>query len=178
VLTGHVSASGTVLVFDGTGRHPAPLAAEKLAAQGLNIVYCSIDGQIAEELTYAERFRWKKRLLELGVSPIFDTKLVGVARSNNRLQARIVSEVSQQESLVDVDHVVVEQGTVPMEDVYSGLRPQSANDGVTEIKALLALQSQPKLRDEGFELHRIGDAVASRNIHSAMLDAYRICSVL
>ena len=52
---------GTVLVFDGTGRHPAPLVAEKLAAQGANIVYCSIDAQIAEELTYAERFRWKKR---------------------------------------------------------------------------------------------------------------------
>jgi len=178
VLTGHVSASGTALIFDGTGRHPGPLAAEKLAAQGVSIVYCSIDGQIAEELTYVERFRWKKRFLELGINPMFDTKLVEVVRSNNRLQARIVSEVSQQETLVDVDHVVVEQGTVPMEDLYAGLRPQSTNDGVTDIKALLALQPQPKLRDEGFELHRIGDAVASRNIHSAMLDAYRICSVL
>ncbi|QRM36146.1 NADH:flavin oxidoreductase [Microvirga sp. VF16] len=178
VITGHSPTSGTALVYDGTGRHPAPLAAEKLAAQGMNIVYCSIDGQIAEELTYAERFRWKKRLLEVGVSPIFDTRLVGVARSDNRLQARLVSEVSQQEIIVDVDHVVAEQGTVPMDDVYAGLRPQSVNDGVTDIKALLTMQPQPKLRDKGFELHRIGDAVASRNIHSAMLDAYRICSVL
>jgi 2,4-dienoyl-CoA reductase-like NADH-dependent reductase (Old Yellow Enzyme family) len=178
VLTGHASASGSVLVFDGTGRHPAPLAAEKLASQGLNVTYCSIDGQIAEELTYVERFRWKKRFLELGINPVFDTKLVSVDRVNNRLQARIVNEVSQQESLIDVDHVVVEQGTVPMEDVYAGLRSQSANDGVTDINALLSMHPQPKLKDEGFELHRIGDAVSSRNIHSAMLDAHRICSVL
>jgi 2,4-dienoyl-CoA reductase-like NADH-dependent reductase (Old Yellow Enzyme family) len=178
VLTGHVAAAGTALIFDGTGRHPAPLAAEKLAAQGLNIVYCSIDGQIAEELTYAERFRWKKRFLELGINPIFDMRLTAVARTNNRLQATIVSEVSQQETAIEVDHVVVEQGTVPMEDVYAGLRSDSANDGVTDINALLALQPQPKLREKGFELHRIGDAVSSRNIHSAMLDALRLCSAL
>jgi hypothetical protein len=178
VLTGHASASGTVLVFDGTGRHPAPLAAEKLASQGLNVIYCSVDGQIAEELTYVERFRWKKRFLELSINPVFDTKLIAVSRANNRLQARVVNEISQQESLIDVDHVVVEQGTVPMEDVYAGLRLQSANDGVTDIKALLSMRPQPKLKDGGFELHRIGDAVSSRNIHSAMLDAHRICSVL
>ncbi len=55
-----------------------------------------------------------------------------------------------------------------------------ANDGVTDIDALLAGRPQPRdLNPDGkFELHRIGDAVASRNIHSAMLDALRICSAL
>jgi hypothetical protein len=29
-----------------------------------------------------------------------------------------------------------------------------------------------------FELHRIGDAVASRNVHSAIYDALRLCMAL
>jgi len=29
-----------------------------------------------------------------------------------------------------------------------------------------------------FELHRIGDAVASRNIHAAVYDALRLCHVM
>ena len=178
VLTGTVSISGLAVVFDGTGRHPAPLVAEKLVTDGNRVIFCSIDGQLAEELTYAERFRWKKRFLELGINQIFDVKLVGVRRSSNRLQAVIKSEITQQETWIEVDHVIVEQGTKPTTSAYDILRPKSSNDGVTDIRALLDLRPQPKLRDHGFELHRIGDAVASRNIHAAVLDAYRLCSVL
>jgi len=42
------------------------------------------------------------------------------------------------------------------------------------------LASQPRaLRpDAPFELHRVGDAVASRNIHAAVLDSFRLCVAL
>jgi hypothetical protein len=65
-----------------------------------------------------------------------------------------------------------------MDQVYFDLRGQSANDGVTDLEALVNVAPQPRLREEGFELHRIGDAVSSRNIHAAVLDAIRICSAL
>jgi hypothetical protein len=36
------------------------------------------------------------------------------------------------------------------------------------------------VRNEGgdFQLFRIGDAVASRNVHAAMLDAARLCGAI
>ena len=37
------------------------------------------------------------------------------------------------------------------------------------------IQAQPRPKRAGFELYRIGDAVSSRSIHAAMLDAYRLC---
>ena len=33
-------------------------------------------------------------------------------------------------------------------------------------------------RDGTFELHRIGDAAASRNVHAAIYDALRLCATL
>jgi len=46
---------------------------------------------------------------------------------------------------------------------------------VIDIDALLGSSSQPRCRDSGFELYRVGDAVSSRSLHAALLDAYRLC---
>ena len=56
----------------------------------------------------------------------------------------------------------------------------SVNDGVTDIEALLQRRPQLAQRpaDGAFELHRIGDAVTSRNVHGAIYDALRLCSAL
>lgn len=178
VLTGQAQVHGDVLVYDGTGRHPGPLVAEHAKGAGASVRYVSIDAQLSEEVTYAERLRWKKRFLQIGVAPVFETRLVSVARKDNRLDARLVNEISGEITSVVVDQVVIEQGSIPMDEVYSGLRSQSSNDGVSDLEALVNAMPQPRLGNAGFELHRIGDAVSSRNIHAAMLDALRICSAL
>lgn len=178
VLTGQVALSGSVLIFDGTGRHPGPLAAEHAKDAAADVLYVSIDAQLAEELTYAERLRWKKRFLQLGLRPIFETPLVAVRRKENRLEASVVNQITYEETRIVVDHVIIEQGSVPMDQVYLDLRSHSANDGVTDLEALVKVAPQPRPHRSGFELHRIGDAVSSRNIHAAVLDAMRICSAL
>ncbi|MFD5859807.1 hypothetical protein [Streptomyces chartreusis] len=45
---------------------------------------------------------------------------------------------------------------------------------------LLARRPQSVVRNEegSFQLFRIGDAVASRNVHAAMLDAARLCPTI
>jgi hypothetical protein len=90
----------------------------------------------------------------------------------------MVNQISCEETRILIDQVIVEQGSMPMDQVYLDLRSQSANDGVTDLEALAKAAAQPRLRQTGFELHRIGDAVSSRNIHAAVFDATRICSAL
>ena len=76
------------------------------------------------------------------------------------------------------EQILVEHGTRPADELYLELRTQSRNDGVTDIDTLLAGGPQPwsATAASDFELHRIGDAVASRNIATAILDAIRLCS--
>lgn len=178
VLSGHAAAAGNVLIYDGTGRHPAPLAAELAKNSGARVSFVSIDPVLSEELTYAERLSWKKRFLQLGLEHVSETRLLSVTKEGNQLKATLLNEISREKTSIVVDQVVVEQGTVPINEIFDELRDEAANKGVTNLDAMVTLRPQPRLQEKGFELHRIGDAVSSRNIHAAMLDAVRICSAL
>ena len=73
--------------------------------------------------------------------------------------------------------VVAEVGTEPVTDVYDELVPGSRNGGQVDLADLLAGRPQTAVRnpDGTYQLFRIGDALASRNVHAAMLDAARLC---
>ena len=47
----------------------------------------------------------------------------------------------------------------------------------TDLDALLAFEPQPE-SGGGFDVHLLGDALASRNVHAAIHDARRLCQVL
>ena len=81
---------------------------------------------------------------------------------------------------IETDQVVVERGTVPVDEVFAELREGSRNHGVTDIEPLLSLSPQPCDSEaaRGYTLYRIGDAVSSRSLHAALLDAYRIAAAL
>jgi 2,4-dienoyl-CoA reductase-like NADH-dependent reductase (Old Yellow Enzyme family) len=177
VLDAGPPASQDVLVFDGTGRHEALSCSDHLAAAGCKVTHVSRDDRVAIEMSYVERVVWRKQLYARGIALMFDQGLVRVERHNNRLRATLVNELTGAETHRVVDKVVVEHGTQPVDDVFQDLRARSANDGVSDIEALLSGGRQPKSsqKDGPFELYRIGDAVASRSIHAAIYDALRLC---
>ena len=72
--------------------------------------------------------------------------------------------------------MIVENATLPLADLYFELKPRSANLGRVDYDAMIAGAPQPEHTATGaFRLYRIGDAVASRNIHAAIYDALRLC---
>lgn len=76
--------------------------------------------------------------------------------------------------------MVVEHGTLPSDELYFSLQDGSTNRGEVDVRALLSVKPQAVQNNpEGsYQLFRIGDAVASRNIHAAVYDAFRLCLVL
>ncbi len=165
-----------VLVFDGTGRQPAAMAAFLAREAGANVRYVSIDSGIGQDLTYAEATRWRKEFELMGLIPEYEKRPVEVAREGNRLNVTLVSDLTGRVEQVVVDQVIIEMGTIPDNDLFEALRPLSSNDGVTDLEALVAMRPQPT-GGAGFELHRVGDALASRNIHAAVYDSLRLCAV-
>ncbi len=175
-LTGGGAVGEQVLVYDGTGRHPALQCAEGAATAGADVQLVCIDGEIAVELTYAERAIWKQKVYEAGVTMTQDHRLLRIAKTGNRLTATFANEATGAMVEYPADRVVVEHGTIPVDDIYQALRGDSANNGVTDLDALLS--GRPQSQGAGFELHRIGDAVSSRNIAAAVYDALRLCHVM
>lgn len=169
-----------VIVFDGTGRHAAVSAALHLAEQGRSVQFVTLDDNVGVEMEYSSRVVYRQRFAKNGVRTTIDHQLVSIKRSGNGLVASFRHELTGQMMDLNAQQVIVENGTVPVDDVFTGLAAQAANRGVTDIERLIAREPQLDEVPAGgaFELHRIGDAVTSRGVHSAIYDALRLASAL
>jgi hypothetical protein len=80
----------------------------------------------------------------------------------------------------EADHIVVEHGTLPAADLYFELKDGSSNHGLIDTDALLEGRPQGSVVNAAgrYALYRVGDAVASRNIHAAIYDSLRLCKDL
>ena len=177
VLSGDAQAGASVLVFDDNGGHPGLQAAEMLAEAGATVEIVTPERFFAPEVgglnhvAYAECFQ--RRDVRITIA----RRLRSVQREGNGLTARIGSDYDGAEPLVrHVDQVVVEHGTLPLDDVYFELKDGASNRGAVDYAALIAGRPQAVggNPDGGYQLYRIGDAISSRNIHAAIYDALRL----
>ncbi len=174
ILSGAVAVGEDVLVIDGTGRHVALSAAEFCHRKGAAIRFATVDESLATEQAYAERVIWRRWVRANDIPVRFDEMLRSVRAEGNRLVAVTGNELTGETSETEAGQVVYDYGTTPADALYHTLRAASANDGVTDLEALT--EGRPQARPEsGFALHRIGDAISSRTIHLAVLDALRLC---
>ncbi|MCT8331594.1 oxidoreductase [Albidovulum sediminis] len=179
ILTKDVALRDNSIIYDGTGRHPALLCAEMAGDQDKATTLVSLDVQMGQDLVYGERFGWKRRMHQLHTPMLMEHHLRRVQRAGNELEAVFVNEVTLEEKVLRASQVIVECGTLPLDGLYRDLRSASVNDGVTDLDALIASAPQPIRAGKGqFELYRVGDAIASRNIHAAILDSLRLCATL
>jgi thioredoxin reductase len=173
ILSGDVKPGQRVLVYDGTGRHEALSCAEFLADKAATVTLAIIDDRVGAEMGYAERASHRKQVYLKRIKVETDLVLKSVQRRGDGLLATLVNDLTDEPVEIEADQVVVERGTFPVDEVFLELKDDAANRGITDIE-------QPvQAGDAGaYLLYRIGDAVSSRSVHAALLDAYRIAIVL
>ena len=177
ILSGDVKPAGDVLLFDDNGAHPGLTAAEFMVDAGAALEIVSPERFFAPEMGGLNLVPYMKTLTNKGVTITTMTRVRALARDGNRIRATLWSPYTMADcGTRTVDQVVVENGTSPLADLYFQLKDRSLNRGEVDYKALIAGAPQA-LRtnaDGRFQLFRIGDAVASRNIHAAIYDALRL----
>ncbi|MEY4953833.1 MAG: hypothetical protein RL299_2257 [Pseudomonadota bacterium] len=176
IISGDVRPGTRVLVFDDAGDHAGLMAAEVIAKAGGHVEIMTPDRSFAPEVMAMNLVPYMRSLQALDTRFTVTFRLEAVTRDGNELLAHIGSEyggVAQQRRF---DQVVVNHGTLPLDELYFALKPLSSNLGELDHKALVAgrpqaITSNP---DGQFQLFRIGDAVAARNTHAAIYDALRL----
>jgi 2,4-dienoyl-CoA reductase-like NADH-dependent reductase (Old Yellow Enzyme family) len=179
ILAGDATIAERVLLYDDNAAHPGLSAAEF-------IINASMDTQL--EIITPERFfaadigglnhaAYARALDKAGTRITINKRVRSVYRNGNDLVVRVGSDYSGRIEERRVDQVIVEHGTLPLDDVYFALRPLSSNGGELDHDALIAGMTQTVVRNANgrFQLFRIGDAVSSRNVHAAIYDALRLC---
>ncbi len=151
-------------------------AAEVMGRGGAAVEVVSPERFFAPEMGGMNHVPYMRAFHEAGVKVTINTRVTAVRRDGNALIATLGSDYAPGWSEERrVDQVVVEHGTAPMDDLYFALKPQSRNLGAVDYAALVGEGDLfPKANPDGaFTLYRIGDAVASRNIHAGIYDALR-----
>jgi N-methyl-L-proline demethylase len=179
ILSGDVKPGSNVLIYDDAGDHAALQAAEIVAASGAQVEIMTPDRTFSPEVMGMNLVPYVRALQKDNVIFTVTYRLQGVEQDGNRLLASIGSDyggVSERR----VDQVIVNHGTIPLDDLYYELKPHSSNLGAVDYDALIngAPQRVERNAEGTFQLFRIGDAVAARNTHAAIYDALRLVKEL
>lgn len=180
IITGDVKPADDVLIYDESGDHPALQAAEVAASAGSKVEIMTPDRVFAPDVMAMNLTPYMRSLQDKDVKFTVTRRLLGVERKGNKLLATIGTDYSDHTFTVEYDQVVVNYGTMPVDELYLELKPLSTNGGAIDHDALIAGKMQNTLRnpDGDFQLFRIGDAVSARNTHAAIYDALRLAKDL
>ncbi|SES66943.1 N-methyl-L-proline N-demethylase HpbA [Paracoccus homiensis] len=176
ILSGDVKPGSNVLIYDDAGDHAALQAADMISASGARVEIVTPDRSFAPEVMAMNLVPYMRALQQRDTTFTVTWRLQTVHRSGNMLTATLGSDYGDVTRQRQVDQVVVNHGTRPLDELYFDLKPQSSNLGEVDYEALATggLQRVSTNPDGAFRLFRIGDAVAARNTHAAIYDALRL----
>ncbi len=176
IISGDVKPGTNVLIFDDAGDHAGLQAAEFIAKAGAKVEIMTPDRSFAPEVMAMNLVPYMRSLQKHDVTFTVTYRLEAVEKSGNQLVAHVGSDYGGIARQQNYDQIVVNHGTIPLDELYFELKPKSSNLGEMSHDQLLAGKPQSVIRNpEGrFQLFRIGDAVAARNTHAAVYDGLRI----
>ena len=177
VVGGDARLSGDVLLYDDDGTHSAMTTAEMLARSGARLEIVTPERTVGVDVGGMNMVPYARAFNETDTRITLNQRVRTVRRDGGRLVVEVGSDHSPVRHTRTVDAVVVDHGVLANDELYFAMQKGSSNGGEVDYPALVAGKPQPLVGD-GYQLFRIGDAVAGRNIHAAIYDALRLCKDL
>jgi NADPH-dependent 2,4-dienoyl-CoA reductase/sulfur reductase-like enzyme len=176
IISGDVKPGTNVLIYDDAGDHAGLQAAEFIAKAGAKVEIMTPDRAFAPEVMAMNLVPYMRSLQKLDTTFTVTYRLDAAEKSDNQLIAHVGSDYGGIAKQRVVDQIVVNHGTIPLDDLYFELKPGSKNLGEVSYDELLSGAPQTVERNPAgtYQLFRIGDAVAARNTHAAIYDALRL----
>ena len=177
VVGGDARLSGDVLLYDDDGTHSAMTTAEMLARSGVRLEIVTPERTVGVDVGGMNMVPYARAFNETDTRITLNQRVRTVRRDGGRLVVEVGSDHSPVRHTRTVDAVVVDHGVLANDELYFALQKGSSTGGEVDYPALIGGKPQP-LAGDGYQLFRIGDAVAGRNIHAAIYDALRLCKDL
>ncbi|NIH88043.1 mycofactocin system FadH/OYE family oxidoreductase 2 [Amycolatopsis granulosa] len=150
-VLGGVSPSGSVVVIDETGFHPATSVAELLARRGCRVTLSTPGMVVGQDLGITlDRELFARRAHALGVTESTDEMVLGAAAAEDGgVVLRVLRHTTGEVRQVHRDWVVCATHQAPEDSLWHALR------------------------DAPFPVLRAGDCLAPRRAHAAVVEGHR-----
>ncbi|MEV0945786.1 hypothetical protein [Rhodococcus sp. NPDC049939] len=152
VLEGRAQPSGIVLVVDELGFHQGTSVAEFAADSGCVVTICTPGMIVGQDLGITLDFEgWNQRAHHKGITQLTDVVPMGCeAVEVGKLAVTLLHHPTGQSSRFVADWVVSSAHQRPEDELWK------------------------ELADSGIEVHRVGDVLAPRRAHSAVIEGERV----
>jgi len=180
IIAGNANIENDVILYDDNGSFPGLQAAEMIANKGSKLEIISPERFFSPEVGGMNYVPYAKNFIEKGVNITISKRLKRIKKRGNRLVVAISSDYSEKIETKEISQVVLEHGTLPVDELYFQLKKNSINAGIVDYKALIKESFNEVIKNPKglYNLFRVGDAISSRNIHAAIYDSLRICKSL
>lgn len=156
VVAGRSDPTGRVLLVDELGFHQATSVAELLADRGCTVEVVTPGMVVGQDLgSTLDAETWHVRAHAKGIAQTTDTIVLGVAEAGRALEVTLQQHTTGAGATREVDWVVCAVPPRPVDGLWRALR-----------------------RHGGWHVHRVGDCVAPRRAHSAVIEGDRVGSAL
>ncbi|AWK73576.1 mycofactocin system FadH/OYE family oxidoreductase 2 [Rhodococcus oxybenzonivorans] len=152
VLEGRAGPQGTVLVVDDLGFHQGTSVAEFLADGGCEVTICTPGMIVGQDLGITLDLEgWNERAHRKGITQLTEVVPTGSGPGEqSQVAVALLHHPTGRVSRLTVDWVVVSVHQEPDDDLWA------------------------PLTTAGFDVHRIGDVLAPRRAHSAVIEGERV----
>lgn len=153
VLEGSVSPAGRVIVVDELGFHQATSVAELLADRGCSVEVITSGMVVGQDLGITlDMEGWCMRAAAKGIDQLTDLVVTGIEDG----KLNVMHHPTGRNESREADWVVLAVPQAPVEGLYFELANAIAQS------------------DASFTLHRVGDCVAPRRAHAAVVEGQRV----
>jgi len=179
ILSGQVAVGENVLFYDDEGGHEALSTVEFAANRAKHLEVVTPERVLGVDVGGLNYPGFYKAFYLGKVTQTLNLRLQSLARDGNQIVARFKNDYDKSTVERRIDQVIACHGSLPADGIYFDLKAQSRNRGEIDYDAFIHCRPQAIATnvDGKFQLFRVGDAVASRNIHAAIYDSLRLCSV-
>jgi NADPH-dependent 2,4-dienoyl-CoA reductase/sulfur reductase-like enzyme len=181
VIGGDVRLTGDVILYDDDGTHSAMTTAELVARSGAHLEVVTPERTMGVDVGGLNLVPYARAFNETDTRVTLNQRVRAVTRDEaGRLHVDIGSDHSPVRHERVVDAVVGDHGVSANDELYHQLVAGSSNLGELDHTAFISGRPQAVRSNSAgtYQLFRIGDAVAGRNIHAAVYDALRLCKDL
>lgn len=178
VLSGQVALSDDIILYDDESGHEGLSTAEYLTQNSVRFELITPERMIGAEVGGLNYPAYYRAFYQGDVKTTLNLRLNKISKDGNQLVASFYNPYDKSAIERRAQQVIVAHGNLPADGIYFDLKEKSSNRGEMDIDAFIEGRPQIiKTNPTGsFQLFRIGDAVAARNIHAAIYDGLRLCT--
>ncbi|MGB1239722.1 MAG: FAD-dependent oxidoreductase, partial [Pseudomonadales bacterium] len=129
IISGDVKPAKNVLLYDDAGDYTAMQAARVIADSGATLEIMTPDRTFAPEVMAMNLVPYMRAIQDADVTFSVTYRLHSVSACEGKLEAQLSSDYGPINKSRTVDQVVVNHGTLPLDDLYFALKPLSCNRG-------------------------------------------------